>query len=40
MIDLLCDKELQGLYEEAGMSKSRGMSVRNYQNQKGGSTVE
>ena len=35
MIDLLCDEDLQGFYEKLGMSKARGMMVRNYEYQSG-----
>jgi ribosomal protein S18 acetylase RimI-like enzyme len=35
MIDLLCDEEFQSFYEKLGMSKARGMMVRNYKRQSG-----
>ncbi|WP_163102370.1 GNAT family N-acetyltransferase [Peribacillus alkalitolerans] len=35
MIDLLCDENLQPYYEKLGMSKSRGMVIRNFKNQIG-----
>jgi len=35
MIDLLCDQELQGYYDNFDMIRSQGMIIRNYQNQSG-----
>ncbi len=35
MIDLLCDEELIPYYEKLGMSKAKGVCVRNYENQAG-----
>ncbi|MGB5945196.1 GNAT family N-acetyltransferase [Paenisporosarcina sp.] len=35
MIDLMCDKELQGYYEKLGMHRSHGMILRNYAKQSG-----
>lgn len=35
MIDLLCDEDLQEFYEKLGMSKARGMMIRNYEYQSG-----
>jgi len=35
MIDLLCDKELQGFYKKVGMYEAFGMSIRNYEHQSG-----
>jgi len=35
MIDLMCDKELQGYYEKLGMHQSHGMILRNYAKQSG-----
>jgi ribosomal protein S18 acetylase RimI-like enzyme len=35
MIDLLCDEETQSFYEKLGMSKARGMMIRNYEYQSG-----
>lgn len=35
MIDLLCDKHLQGFYEKLGMQKAHGMIIRHYENQSG-----
>lgn len=43
MIDLICDENLQGYYEQLGLLKAKGMMVRNYANQTGqphGSTSE
>jgi ribosomal protein S18 acetylase RimI-like enzyme len=31
MIDLLCDEEFQLFYENLGMSKAKGMMIRNYE---------
>lgn len=35
MVDLTCDNEKQGFYEELGMFKSYGMVLRNFHNQHG-----
>lgn len=35
MIDLLCDENLQSYYEKLGMSRAKGMMIRNYENQSG-----
>ena len=35
MIDLLCDDEFQLFYEKLGMSKAKGMMIRNYECQSG-----
>jgi len=35
MIDLLCDRELEGFYERLGMNAASGMSIRNYNSQSG-----
>ena len=35
MIDLLCDEDHQEFYEKLGMSKARGMMIRNYGFQSG-----
>lgn len=35
MIDLLCDEDLQEFYEKLGMSKAKGMMIRNYRRQSG-----
>jgi ribosomal protein S18 acetylase RimI-like enzyme len=35
MIDLFCDEDLQEFYEELGMSKARGMMIRNFGHQSG-----
>lgn len=39
MIDLLCDENLQGYYEQFKMLKTQGMVIRNYQNQSGKEAV-
>lgn len=35
MIDLLCNEDLQDYYEKLGMTKAKGMAIRNYARQKG-----
>ena len=35
MVDLICDPEVQPLYERLGMKKATGMMLRNYENQSG-----
>ena len=35
MVDLLCDQELQGFYEQLGMQKAVGMMLRNFDKQAG-----
>lgn len=35
MIDLLCDVDLQAFYEQFGLERTQGMSLRNYPNQNG-----
>lgn len=35
MIDLTCDEDMQKWYERAGLAKSTGMSLRNYDKQAG-----
>jgi len=35
MVDLLCDKNLQGYYEKFGMHKATGVMIRNFDKQSG-----
>ena len=35
MVDLLCDRELQGFYQRHGMMPASGMMLRNYDRQSG-----
>jgi ribosomal protein S18 acetylase RimI-like enzyme len=35
MIDLLCDNDLEQFYEQFGMERTQGMSIRNYSKQSG-----
>jgi ribosomal protein S18 acetylase RimI-like enzyme len=35
MVDLICDENLQGFYEQFGLLKAKGMIARNFANQAG-----